>query len=120
MTTDHHLVLDIFFHRAFNERLGPTSPVIVNGVNPGFCYSELRREVSGLTRVFMLLMEKAIARTAEEGSRQLLYAALGGAEQEDDKFRGAYVSAVRISEPSDFVLASHEIQDRLWVSPLVF
>ncbi|KAG6878856.1 hypothetical protein C0992_007119 [Termitomyces sp. T32_za158] len=107
-------VLDIFFHRALDERLGPASPVVVNGVNPGFCYSELRREYSGLTLVFMFFMERALARTAEEGSRQLLYAALGGLGKEDDKFRGAYVSAIRIEEPSDFVLTSHEIQERLW------
>ncbi|KAG5732488.1 Retinol dehydrogenase 11, partial [Termitomyces sp. T112] len=107
-------LLDIFFHRALDERLGPTSPVVVNGVNPGFCHSELLREASGMSAVYMWFMKKAIARTAEQGSRQLLYAALAGAGSEDDKFRGAYISATQISEASDFVLESHELQDKLW------
>ncbi|KAG6867790.1 hypothetical protein C0993_011057 [Termitomyces sp. T159_Od127] len=107
-------LLDIFFHRSLDDRLGPASPVVVNGVNPGFCYSELRREGTGLRSLYMFFMERALARTAEEGSRQLLYAALGGIGKEDDKFRGAYVSLACISEASDYVLASHETQDRLW------
>ncbi|KAG6913520.1 hypothetical protein DXG01_006207 [Tephrocybe rancida] len=106
-------LFDIFFHKALNERLGPQSPVIVNGVNPGFCYSELRREVTGLRFVSMWLMEKAIARTTEQGSRQLLYAALGGSE---DEMRGAYVSSAKVAEPSDFVIGEEGrvIQDKLW------
>ncbi|KNZ79975.1 hypothetical protein J132_08330 [Termitomyces sp. J132] len=68
-----------------------------------------------MSAVYMWFMKKAIARMAEQGSRQLLYAALAGAGSEDDKFRGAYISATQISEVSDFVLESHELQDKLWV-----
>ncbi|KAG6899469.1 hypothetical protein C0993_010065 [Termitomyces sp. T159_Od127] len=107
-------LLDTFFYRALNDRLGPASPVVVNGVNPAFCYSGLRRDISGLMSVVWYVLERLVARTAEEGSRQLLYAALGGIGKEDDKFRGAYISSTSISEASDYVLASHEIQDRLW------
>ncbi|KAH0578197.1 hypothetical protein H2248_004072 [Termitomyces sp. 'cryptogamus'] len=67
-----------------------------------------------MSAVYMWFMKKAIARMAEQGSRQLLYAALAGAGSEDDKFRGAYISATQISEVSDFVLESHELQDKLW------
>ncbi|KAG6836569.1 hypothetical protein H0H93_006673 [Arthromyces matolae] len=110
-------LLDILFHRALNERLGGKSPVIINGVNPGFCYSELRREFSGLQLVYMWLMEKALARTSEEGARQLVYAALGGygKDEKEDKFRGAYVSNTKVCEASDFVIGreGQKFGDRL-------
>lgn len=64
-------------------------------------------------------MEKALALTAEEGSRQLVYGAL--AEDVVGDMRGAYVSAVSVVEPSDFVISEEggKVQDRLWVS-LIF
>ncbi|KAJ8482940.1 hypothetical protein ONZ45_g14773 [Pleurotus djamor] len=64
----------------------PTSgqSVIVNVVDPGFCYSELRR--------------------AEEGARQLIWASVANQENED-VMRGAYVSAMKIVTPSCFVMS---------------
>lgn len=70
------LVLNVFFFRALNARLPPTIPVIVNAVSPGYCYSELRREFSGLLAVIDYIMERLLAWTAEEGSRQLVWGAL--------------------------------------------
>ena len=73
--------------------------------------------------------EKVFARTAKEGSRQILFAALSGsgdgAEEVGnpkegmnmDKLRGAYVSNCEVAEPSDYVLGKggREAQERLWV-----
>ncbi|KAG5731867.1 WW domain-containing oxidoreductase [Termitomyces sp. T112] len=108
-------LLDILFYQALNERLGIQSPLIVNGVNPGFCLSEIRREVSGALRAVTWLMEKLIARTTEEGSRQLVYAAVGGQDNED-QLRGAYISLARVSEASDFAIGAegHVVQEKLW------
>ena len=63
-------------------------------------------------------MEKALARTTEEGSRQLVWAAVGG-ENQLDQMRGAYISIARISEASDFAISQEgkHYQDKLWVCP---
>ncbi|KII92879.1 hypothetical protein PLICRDRAFT_488697 [Plicaturopsis crispa FD-325 SS-3] len=72
-------LLDIFFVRALSDHLGPSSPVVVNNPDPGLCYSELRREISS---IFVSLFERLLAHTAEEGSRQLVYAAVSGVDSE--------------------------------------
>ncbi|KAJ7483212.1 hypothetical protein FB451DRAFT_1169829 [Mycena latifolia] len=43
---------------------------------PGYCYSELRRNFSGVRAMVDHLMELALAFSAERGSRQLVWAAL--------------------------------------------
>ncbi|KAF5383770.1 hypothetical protein D9615_003778 [Tricholomella constricta] len=107
-------LLNVMFYQELNERLSHF-PVIVNGVNPGYCYSELRRKFTGVRAVFDRVMEKALARTTEEGGRQLVYAAVGGAEDED-KMRGAYISSSQVSEASDFAIGPEgkAVQKRLW------
>lgn len=106
------IVLDIFFVRALSDHLGPSSPVVVNNPDPGLCYSELRREISS---IFVSLFERLLAHTAEEGSRQLVYAAVSGV---DSEMHGAYVALSQIKEVSDFVLSAEgrEAQRRIWVS----
>ncbi|KII91772.1 hypothetical protein PLICRDRAFT_105127 [Plicaturopsis crispa FD-325 SS-3] len=104
-------LLDVFFVRALNERLGASSAVVVDAVDPGFVYSELRREFS--TSIFNTLMEWLLAHSAEEGSRQLVYGAIGG---EDAAMRGAYIALSKIQEVSDFALSPEgiESQNRVW------
>ncbi|KAG6828192.1 hypothetical protein H0H92_008811 [Tricholoma furcatifolium] len=108
-------LLDVFLYQALNERLGPKSRVIVDGVNPGLCHSELTRKATGLVAFRFWLFKKVLARTAEQGGRQLVYAALGGADNLD-KFRGAYISSTSVSEASDFAIGEegHAIQDKHW------
>ncbi|KAG6879361.1 hypothetical protein C0992_003279 [Termitomyces sp. T32_za158] len=109
-------VLGILFCQALNEKLGAQSSLIVNSVNPGFCVSEIRKELSGVVRAVSWLMEKTMVRTTEEGSRQLVYAAVGGKDNED-QLRGAYISLARVSEASDFAISQegHTVQEKLWV-----
>lgn len=66
------------------------------------------------------MMEKALARTSEEGGRQLVWAAVGG-EGNEDETRGAYISACRVEEPSDILLGEEgqKLQNRVWVRDLV-
>ena len=61
-------------------------------------------------------MEKALAHTSEEGSRQLVWAAVGGAGNEEN-LRGAYISASHVQEASDLVLGEEglKFQNRVWV-----
>jgi hypothetical protein len=91
--------------------------LIVDTVNPGFCYSEIRRDMKSL---FMTIFEKLVARTAEEGGRQLVWAAVGvpeGAEGSLDDLRGAYINLTEVNEPAEFVLGEQgkKWEDRLWV-----
>lgn len=62
-------------------------------------------------------MEKVLARTTEEGSRQIVWAAVAN-EDKKDELQGAYITLSEISEPSNFVISEEgkHAQDRLWVS----
>ncbi|KAK7056348.1 hypothetical protein VNI00_002902 [Paramarasmius palmivorus] len=101
--------LNVLFTRALQRHIGPSPPVVVSAVNPGFCISELRRDISGIQAAFSCLMEKALALTMEEGSRQLVYAALA----QDDKMPGGYTSFNEVVEPSDDAL-NVQLETRFW------
>ncbi|KAL1728161.1 hypothetical protein EV714DRAFT_215752 [Schizophyllum commune] len=112
-------VLNVLFARALNERLRHTHPtVIVNSVDPGLCSTSLFRDEGRIT-VGMRLMNALFAVSAEVGSRELVWAALGGSENAD-ALRGAFVARHTVREPSDFVLSERGriAQDRTWVSDL--
>ncbi|KAF5325783.1 hypothetical protein D9611_000443 [Ephemerocybe angulata] len=108
-------LLNVFFAQSLSDLLRHT-PVIVNTLNPGYCYSELRRTYSGFKAVYDSLLEKALARTTEDGSRFIVYAAVGGAG-DTGKLRGAYLNLNTPTEPSDHVIgeAGKRRQDKLWV-----
>ncbi|KAK7031655.1 WW domain-containing oxidoreductase [Favolaschia claudopus] len=115
---DRYLVtklFNVFFVRALNDRLPSTTPVITSAVDPGYCYSELRREFSGFMAVFDWFMEKALAFTSEVGSRRLIWTSLSHPEN-PDKLRGQYTASFQILEPSDFVISPEgkKVQDRSW------
>ncbi|KAJ7368410.1 hypothetical protein DFH08DRAFT_676159 [Mycena albidolilacea] len=106
-------LLNVFFVRALNARLPPSTPVIVTMVNPGFCHSELLRDAKGIAGTIMLFMNRILGFTAEEGSRQLVWAAVGG---EPDKLRGEYISGCQTEEVADFVLSPQGVkaENQLW------
>ena len=62
------------------------------------------------------IMERTLALPTEHGSRQLVWAALGGAGREDE-LKGAYISEDDVREPSDSAIGERgkAIQDRIWV-----
>uniref|UniRef100_D8Q4Z8 Uncharacterized protein n=1 Tax=Schizophyllum commune (strain H4-8 / FGSC 9210) TaxID=578458 RepID=D8Q4Z8_SCHCM len=110
-------VLNVLFARALNERLRHTHPtVIVNSVDPGLCSTSLFRDEGRIT-IGMRLMNAILAVSAEVGSRELVWAALGGSENAD-ALRGAFVARHTVRQPSDFVLSERGriAQDRTWVS----
>ncbi|KAJ7816973.1 hypothetical protein B0H14DRAFT_1391827 [Mycena olivaceomarginata] len=91
-------LLNVFFVRPLNARLPPSTPVIINTVNPSFCQSELLRDTQGITGAIMRLFNGILAFTAEEGSRQLVWAAAGG---EPETPRGEYISGCEVEEVAD-------------------
>ncbi|KAF9033513.1 hypothetical protein BJ165DRAFT_1357049, partial [Panaeolus papilionaceus] len=110
-------LLNIFFVRALSDRLRG-QPLIVNAVNSGYCLSNIRNSFTCLCAFFDRITEVLVAQTVERGSRQLIWAALAGkTEAEMEKMRGAYVNAIAVDEPSDFVITPEgtAFQDRLWV-----
>ena len=113
---ERFLVLNIFFVRELTKRLPANSPVIVTAVNPGYCKSQLTRHTSLINRIFLKIMEVSLARTTEEGSRQLVWAAVGGVGREFE-LRGGYVSMANLEEVSDYALSDEGavVQTRVWV-----
>ncbi|KAH7908854.1 hypothetical protein BJ138DRAFT_1068087 [Hygrophoropsis aurantiaca] len=109
-------LLNVFFVRALAAHLAQRDVTPV-AVNPGFCYSQLRRTIYSqpLKNIFMVLMEKAMAWTAEQGARQLVYAAIGERENEGNIWAG-YVNQGEVAEVSDFVLSEKgaRMQARVW------
>ncbi|KAJ7487029.1 hypothetical protein FB451DRAFT_1337529 [Mycena latifolia] len=96
-------LLNIFFMRALNAHLGPSSPIIVNAVTPGFTVSELRRDISCVTAIVLSLLERMLAYPTEEGSRRLVWAAVG-LPAAAGTLRGEYINCCEVQEASDFVV----------------
>lgn len=70
-----------------------SSGVVINAVSPGLCYTDLDRNASRPAKLVLATMRTLLARTAEEGSRTLLYAALAGPDS-----HGAYCSECRVKK----------------------
>ncbi|ESK92349.1 retinol dehydrogenase 12 [Moniliophthora roreri MCA 2997] len=106
-------LLNVYFARALQKRLPNT--ITVNSLNPGFCISEFDRNQEGAMALLGRLMKKVLAFTTEEGSRQLVYAAIAQTENEE-QMRGAFVSGSKVVEPSDDVVSEFgaEMQERFW------
>lgn len=83
--------------------------VTLNFVNPGFCRSELLREMSGNPAV--KLMVAVLARTTEVGSRTLVHAGYAGPET-----HGKYMSDCRITDCAKLVegKGGAEVQRKVW------
>jgi retinol dehydrogenase 12 len=98
------------------KRLPANSPVIVTSANPGYCKSELNRNFPFALRIIDTIGQALLARTTEEGSRQLVWAAVGGVGREFE-LRGGYVSMANLQEVSDYALSDEGavVQTRLWV-----
>ena len=110
------LVLNIIFVRELTKRLPSNSPVIVTAVNHGLCKSELGRHLPLVYRMVDSIVRANKARTTEEGSRQLVWAAVGGAGREFE-LRSGYVNKADLEEVSDYALGDEGAagQIRLWV-----
>ncbi|KAJ3553195.1 hypothetical protein NM688_g3744 [Phlebia brevispora] len=119
-------LLNVFFVHALSEHLPSSVPVIPTAVAPGYCYSNLRRHraASFSGHLWYMGMDLLMARTAEQGARQLIWAALGPDGKEGRHvswLRGAYVSCTQtVKEPSDFVMSKQggEVQEKIWQETL--
>jgi len=103
-------LFNVLFTVALASHLPTSAALEVNTVNPGFCKSQLARNLrSWGFWVFTLLL----ARSTEAGSRTLVHAAVGA---DLDGKSGAYVEDCKLSEASTFVMSEKGKQagDKLW------
>ncbi|KAJ4468314.1 hypothetical protein J3R30DRAFT_3386098 [Lentinula aciculospora] len=117
-SVDYHnkvSVLNVFFARALQARLSKYPSIIVDAVNPGYCYSGFRTNFTGFRAFLDHLMEKLFAITTEEGGRQLVWAAVGGSGVEET-LKGGYVSFGEVVEPSDFSISKEgqALEEKYW------
>lgn len=102
-------LLEVLVIREWATRMAE-SRVVVNMLNPGFCHSQLTREVSSLP---LNLLKALVARTTEVGSRTLVAAATAGPES-----HGAYMTDGKVANEalSSFVCSADgdRVQRKVW------
>ncbi|KAF1816377.1 NAD(P)-binding protein [Eremomyces bilateralis CBS 781.70] len=89
--------------------------VAINYVNPGLCNTELSRNAGWVQWLIIAIVRTLLARSAEVGSRNLLYAAVAGKYS-----NGKYISACEVKEDHVASWATNvvgrRIQQRVWES----
>ncbi|KAE9398573.1 short-chain dehydrogenase [Gymnopus androsaceus JB14] len=82
--------------------------IVPVALNPGYCLSGLQQAAR------YKKMEDEFAYTSEEGSRQIIYSAIGG---KDEELRGAFTSYSQVLEVSDWMLSEEgkKAEDKTWV-----
>ncbi|KAJ7494433.1 hypothetical protein B0H11DRAFT_2004600 [Mycena galericulata] len=106
-------LFNIFFARELQARLLSSSPALtVHSLSPGNCISELNRNMTGEIGE-QIAKSKQDAYTTEEGSRSLIFGALGGKEEE---MKGTYSNMSEVSATSEFSNSEKalEVQKKLW------
>jgi retinol dehydrogenase 12 len=109
-------VLNVYFTRALASYLPPALPLVVNTVNPGICISELRRDTPEEFKAQIDELEKEYAWTGEEGSRVLVFAAVGMQGREEE-MKGQYIDNTDICEVKESIYGEEgkRTQQVLWV-----
>lgn len=108
-------LLWFLFFVEYTERLGSGAGenVIINVVNPGFCYgTDLHRNVLGVTGRVLGTVKRVIGRSTEVGARTIAWSgAVAGGET-----HGMYTSDERVAEFFPFVLSEKgvEVRKKLW------
>ena len=109
-------VINVLFVRELAARV-PYTKIVINSVNPGYCYSALRRNVSFTAGIRMSLMDFFVGNTTEQGGRRIAWTATALRHCEE-RMHGAYTSYMEITEESDWAISEegYATQQRLWVS----
>ena len=107
-------VFNVFWANHLHSILSPT--IVVNAIDPGFCRSEITRNITGERATMLAAAEEALAYTTEEGGRSIVYGLTG--EGTDGKF----VKCMAVDDPSEFSRSDvgKKVQNQLWVSPIVY
>ena len=112
-------LLLLFFFTEFSSRLdtpgakGSTNDVVVNNVNPGFCYgSELHRDVDGVLGGILGIVKRIMGRSTPMGARTLAHGAVVASVES----HGKYLSGGKITAFADYPLTPEgkAMQKQLW------
>ncbi|KAI6094871.1 NAD(P)-binding protein [Pisolithus croceorrhizus] len=113
-------LLQVMFVRELASRLPSPTPVVACTVQPGFCRSNLFRDLDDkwYARTFVSLASVLFsARTPEQGSRALVHAAVG-----DDELamHGRYLSSCQVTEEDDYIFTPEgkALSGRLWIETI--
>lgn len=79
--------------------------VILNTLNPGFCRTSLFRDNKFPASIFLAAIGWSVGRSAEAGSRVLVYAATAGPES-----HGKFLDTCAIKAPSAYVRSKEGAQ----------
>lgn len=104
-------LIGLFWMRELASRVN-SSEVIVNATNPGFCKTDLPGQIKGIQSYVISLAGWAIGRSAQEGGRCLVDAAV----VQGPESHGKYVTGLRVKAESRMVKGAEgkELQGRLW------
>ncbi|KAK0199470.1 hypothetical protein DFS33DRAFT_1268460, partial [Desarmillaria ectypa] len=114
-------LLNVLFARSLRLHVPSRPAITVNSVNPGFCFWGLRTGIPAEEAEAVRKDEEELCFTTEEGSRQLVYGAVGSLDDEE-KLRGKYIQMSEVVEESDFVISEDgkTVQDKVWMSGFFF
>lgn len=112
---DDSKLLNVLFARALQLHVSqlPSSPAItVNSATPGLCFSGLGSDAPAEQVEHLRTRREEYAFTTEEGSRQLVYAAVGSPHDEA-KLRG---QVSEVAKERDFMVSEDGeiIQGKVW------
>ncbi|XHF98587.1 hypothetical protein AWENTII_002135 [Aspergillus wentii] len=107
-------LLSVLCMRQLAKEITSTDPkIIVNGLTPGYCVTNLVTDVQGFWGWQLYVMKLLLARTAEQGSRSLVHAASLGLES-----HGKYLNDCKIDDGalSEFVRSEEgdQAQQKVW------
>ncbi|KAK0443712.1 uncharacterized protein EV420DRAFT_1277835 [Desarmillaria tabescens] len=108
-------LLNVLFAQALQLHVPSFPAITVNSVTPGLCFSNIRSGAPAKEAEHLQKIREELGFTTEEGSRQLVYAAVGSLDDEE-KLRRKYINRSEVVEESDFVISKDGkiIQDKVW------
>jgi len=108
-------LFEMFFVRALTRRMNPSLSVAVTTVNPGFCSSNLGRNVPWPISLILDAYVLFTGRSTEVGSRTLVHASLWGTK---DTVNGKFLNCCHVEEECDYILhdekEGRKVENRLW------
>jgi retinol dehydrogenase-12 len=103
--------INLLWTRALASKV-PSSEIIINAPTPGFCKTGLMRHTSGVMNMIVKLAMVSVGRSAEDGARCLVDAAIVKKEET----HGKYLSETKLKPESQLVQSEEgqELQAKVW------
>ncbi|EMR85851.1 hypothetical protein ACHAPC_007627 [Botrytis cinerea] len=103
--------ISLLWTKELSKRI-PSSEIIINAPTPGFCKTGLMSQTSGIMGLIVKLAFLSVGRSAQDGSRCLVDAAVSGPLET----HGRYLSEMKIKLESELVRSEQgeELGKKLW------